>query len=67
METVAEIRRGDVVLVPFPYVTDLKRAKTRPALVIPRAFQHEARAGPRDASGRDPFAPSDVLGYPCSP
>ena len=34
METVAEIRRGDVVLVPFPYVTDLRRAKTRPALVI---------------------------------
>jgi mRNA interferase MazF len=34
LETVAEIRRGDVVLVPFPYVTDLKRAKTRPALVI---------------------------------
>jgi mRNA interferase MazF len=29
-----EVRRGDVVLVPFPYVTDFKRAKTRPALVI---------------------------------
>ena len=30
----AEVLRGDVVLVPFPYVTDFKRAKTRPALVI---------------------------------
>lgn len=29
-----EIRRGDVVLVPFPYVTDFRKAKTRPALVI---------------------------------
>ena len=34
MDTVPEIRRGDVVLVPFPYVTDFKKAKTRPALVI---------------------------------
>lgn len=34
MNTVPEIRRGDVVLVPFPYVTDFKKAKTRPALVI---------------------------------
>ena len=30
----SEIHRGDVVLVPFPYVTDFKKAKTRPALVI---------------------------------
>jgi len=30
----SEIRRGDVVLVPFPYVTDVSKAKTRPALVI---------------------------------
>ena len=29
-----DIVRGDVVLVPFPYVTDFKKAKTRPALVI---------------------------------
>lgn len=29
-----DILRGDVVLVPFPYVTDFKKAKTRPALVI---------------------------------
>ena len=28
------IRRGDVVLVPFPYVTDFRKAKTRPALVV---------------------------------
>ena len=34
MGAVAVIRRGDVVLVPFPYVTDFKKAKTRPALVI---------------------------------
>ena len=34
MDPVPEIRRGDVVLVPFPYVTDFKKAKTRPALVI---------------------------------
>lgn len=34
METLAVIRRGDVVLVPFPYVTDFKKAKTRPALVV---------------------------------
>jgi len=26
--------RGDVVLVPFPYVTDFAKAKSRPALVI---------------------------------
>lgn len=29
-----EIRRGDVVLVPFPYVTDFTQEKARPALVI---------------------------------
>lgn len=34
MNTAPEIRRGDVVLVPFPYVTDFRKAKTRPALVI---------------------------------
>ena len=34
MDQVTEIRRGDVVLVPFPYVTDFKRAKTRPVLVV---------------------------------
>ena len=30
----ADLLRGDIVLVPFPYVTDFKRAKTRPALII---------------------------------
>lgn len=34
MEAATEVRRGDVVLVPFPYVTDFRKAKTRPALVI---------------------------------
>jgi len=29
-----EIRRGDVVLVPFPYVMDFTQEKARPALVI---------------------------------
>ena len=29
-----DLLRGDIVLVPFPYVTDFKRAKTRPALII---------------------------------
>lgn len=34
MNRSVEVRRGDVVLVPFPYVTDFRQAKTRPALVI---------------------------------
>jgi mRNA interferase MazF len=34
MDPVLQFRRGDVVLVPFPFVTDFRRAKTRPALVI---------------------------------
>ena len=34
MARVTEIRRGDVVLVPFPYVTDFRRAQTRPVLVV---------------------------------
>jgi mRNA interferase MazF len=34
LDTAGEIRRGDVVLIPFPYVTDFRKAKTRPALVI---------------------------------
>jgi mRNA interferase MazF len=34
VEAGVEIRRGDVVLVPFPYVTDFRKAKTRPAVVI---------------------------------
>jgi mRNA interferase MazF len=34
LDTVPEVRRGDVVLVPFPYATDFRKSKTRPALVI---------------------------------
>ena len=34
MDRVPEIRRGDVVLVPFPYVTDFKKAKTRRAVFV---------------------------------
>jgi mRNA interferase MazF len=30
----AAFSRGDVVLVPFPYVTDFSMAKSRPALVV---------------------------------
>ncbi|MBM3239573.1 type II toxin-antitoxin system PemK/MazF family toxin [Candidatus Poribacteria bacterium] len=29
-----QFQRGDVVLVPFPYVTDYSQSKTRPAVVI---------------------------------
>jgi mRNA interferase MazF len=31
---VAELHRGDIVLVPFPYVTDFRKAKTRPVLIV---------------------------------
>jgi len=34
MEQATDVRRGDVVLVPFPYVTGFKKVKTRPALVL---------------------------------
>jgi mRNA interferase MazF len=34
VDATPDVRRGDVVLVPFPYVTDFRKAKTRPALVI---------------------------------
>jgi mRNA interferase MazF len=30
----AAFSRGDVVLVPFPYVTDFAKAKSRPALLV---------------------------------
>jgi len=30
----SQFKRGDVVLVPFPFVTDFSKAKTRPAVVI---------------------------------
>ena len=29
-----EYRRGDVVLLPFPFISDLSRTKDRPALVV---------------------------------
>lgn len=34
MSPVSELHRGDIVRVPFPYVTDFRKAKTRPALII---------------------------------
>ena len=34
MKQPGRFRRGDVVLVPFPYVSDFRMAKTRPALVV---------------------------------
>lgn len=36
-------RRGDVVLVPFPY-TDLSAAKTRPAVVVSSDLYHRIRS-----------------------
>ena len=36
-------KRGDVVLVPFPY-TDLRAAKTRPAIVVSSAVYHALRS-----------------------
>ena len=36
-------RRGDVVLIPFPY-TDLSATKTRPAVVVSSELYHELRS-----------------------
>jgi mRNA interferase MazF len=36
-------RRGDVVLIPFPY-TDLSASKTRPAVVVSSEIYHTARS-----------------------
>ena len=36
-------RRGDVVLIPFPY-TDLSASKTRPAVVVSSDIYHAARS-----------------------
>lgn len=36
-------RRGDVVLIPFPY-TDLTATKTRPAVVVSSDFYHAVRS-----------------------
>jgi len=38
-----EFRRGDVVLIPFPY-TDLSASKTRPAVVVSSDTYHAARS-----------------------
>jgi len=34
MSNPMEYRRGDVVLLPFPFISDLSRTKERPALVV---------------------------------
>lgn len=34
MSSAMEYRRGDVVLLPFPFISDLSRTKERPALVV---------------------------------
>ena len=34
MKQPGQIRRGDIVLVPSPYVSDFRKAKIRPALVV---------------------------------
>ena len=34
MNSKIQFRRGDVVLVPFPYISDYTQSKTRPAVVI---------------------------------
>lgn len=38
-----EFRRGDVVLIPFPY-TDLSASKTRPAVVVSSDTYHATRS-----------------------
>lgn len=35
------LRRGDIVLVPFPYVQNYRKGKTRPALVIQNNVANE--------------------------
>ncbi len=37
------LKRGDVVLIPFPY-TDLSATKTRPAVVVSSELYHELRS-----------------------
>ena len=34
MNEIIEFRRGDIVLIPFPYVTDLSKTRERPAVII---------------------------------
>lgn len=42
-ESYMAFRRGDVVLIPFPF-TDLTATKTRPAVVVSSDFYHAARS-----------------------
>ena len=34
MNEIREFRRGDVVLIPFPYITDFSKTGERPAVII---------------------------------
>ena len=42
-ESIMALKRGDVVLIPFPY-TDLSATKTRPAVVVSGELYHELRS-----------------------
>ena len=42
-ERIMALKRGDVVLIPFPY-TDLSVTKTRPAVVVSSELYHELRS-----------------------
>jgi mRNA interferase MazF len=34
MSEIIEFRRGDVVFIPFPYITDFSKSRERPAVII---------------------------------
>ena len=42
-ESIMALRKGDVVLIPFPY-TDLSATKTRPAVVVSSDLYHSVRS-----------------------
>ncbi len=42
-ERIMALKRGDVVLIPFPY-TDLSATKTRPAVVVSSELYHAVRS-----------------------
>ena len=42
-ESIMALKRGDVVLIPFPY-TDLSATKTRPAVVVSSELYHAVRS-----------------------